>query len=172
MGNEVEDIKRRWFELLKDYDIDILYHPGKDNVGADALSQKSRGNLAHLEAYQRPLAGKVHQLASLGVRLADSNKGGVIVHNRAESSLVAKVKEKQFYYPLLAQLKEGIHKHKTVVFFLGMDDGTLREVYWLNDMKRDVANFVARCLNCQQAKSEHQRPGGLAQSIEIPMWKW
>ncbi|XP_070008406.1 uncharacterized protein [Nicotiana sylvestris] len=84
------------------------------------------GSLAHLEAYQRPLAREVHQLANLGVCLADSNEGGVTVQNRAESSLVAEVKEKQFNDPLLAQLKEGIHKHKTIVFSFGMDDGTLR----------------------------------------------
>ena len=28
--------QRRWMELLKDYDITILYHPGKANVVADA----------------------------------------------------------------------------------------------------------------------------------------
>nr|GEV19644.1 retrotransposon protein, putative, Ty3-gypsy subclass [Tanacetum cinerariifolium] len=33
--------QRRWLELLKDYDINIQYHPGKANVVADALSQKS-----------------------------------------------------------------------------------------------------------------------------------
>jgi len=31
---------------------------------------------------------------------------------------------------------------------------------------------VVRCLNCQQVKYEHQRPGGLFQKIEIPEWKW
>ena len=38
-------------ELLKDYDITILYHPGKANVVADALSRKtgSMGSLAHLQ---------------------------------------------------------------------------------------------------------------------------
>ena len=30
--------QRRWLELLKDYDINILYYPGKENVVADALS--------------------------------------------------------------------------------------------------------------------------------------
>ena len=47
--------QRRWLELIKDYDCTILYHPNKENVVADALSQKSIGNLAHLSVQRRPL---------------------------------------------------------------------------------------------------------------------
>ncbi|KAL8115511.1 hypothetical protein AgCh_022130 [Apium graveolens] len=32
----------RWLELIKDYDYEILYHSGKANVVADALSKKER----------------------------------------------------------------------------------------------------------------------------------
>nr|GEY85790.1 retrotransposon protein, putative, Ty3-gypsy subclass [Tanacetum cinerariifolium]GEY85811.1 retrotransposon protein, putative, Ty3-gypsy subclass [Tanacetum cinerariifolium] len=39
--------QRRWLELLKDYDTNIQYHPGKANVVADTLSRKS-GMLANL----------------------------------------------------------------------------------------------------------------------------
>ncbi|WMV50913.1 hypothetical protein MTR67_044298, partial [Solanum verrucosum] len=35
---------KRWLELLKDYDVDILYHLGKANVVIDALSRKSIGS--------------------------------------------------------------------------------------------------------------------------------
>ncbi|GKG46459.1 hypothetical protein Tco_0501305, partial [Tanacetum coccineum] len=34
--------QRRWIELLSDYDCEIRYHPGKENVVADALSRKER----------------------------------------------------------------------------------------------------------------------------------
>ncbi|GKB52715.1 putative reverse transcriptase domain-containing protein [Tanacetum coccineum] len=34
--------QRRWLELLRDYDCEIRYHPGKTNVVADSLSQKER----------------------------------------------------------------------------------------------------------------------------------
>ncbi|KOM26093.1 hypothetical protein LR48_Vigan230s000400 [Vigna angularis] len=33
--------QRRWLEFLKDYDFELLYHPGKANVVADALSRKA-----------------------------------------------------------------------------------------------------------------------------------
>ena len=32
----------RWMELIKDYEFDINYHPGKVNIVADALSMKPR----------------------------------------------------------------------------------------------------------------------------------
>lgn len=39
-------------------------------------------------------------------------------------------------------------------------------------MKRDVVEYVSRCLTCQQVKVEHQRPRGLLQPLLIPQWKW
>jgi hypothetical protein len=36
--------QRRWLELIKDYDLEIQYHPGKANVVADALSLKGQVN--------------------------------------------------------------------------------------------------------------------------------
>jgi hypothetical protein len=33
--------QRRWLELIKDYDLEVHYHPGKANVVADALGAKS-----------------------------------------------------------------------------------------------------------------------------------
>ena len=38
--------QRRWMEFWEDYDFTLHYHPGKENVVADALSRKSRGVLA------------------------------------------------------------------------------------------------------------------------------
>ena len=39
-------------------------------------------------------------------------------------------------------------------------------------MKRDIAQFVAQCLVCQQVKAEHQRPTGSLQPLAILEWKW
>ena len=39
-------------------------------------------------------------------------------------------------------------------------------------MQRDIADFVNKCLNCQQVKVEHQKQGGFTEEIDIPTWKW
>jgi hypothetical protein len=44
--SELNMRQRRWLKLVKDYDLDIHYHPGKANVVADALSTKSYVNMA------------------------------------------------------------------------------------------------------------------------------
>ena len=59
----------RWLELLKDYDCDILYHPGKANVVADALSRKSSGSLAHISIEKRPLFQEFYQLVDQGLMM-------------------------------------------------------------------------------------------------------
>ncbi|GJZ28744.1 putative reverse transcriptase domain-containing protein [Tanacetum coccineum] len=48
----------------------------------------------------------------------------------------------------------------------------LKQNFWWSGMKKDVAEFVAKCLTCQQVKIEHQRASGLLQQLEIPIWKW
>ncbi|CAN6476382.1 unnamed protein product [Victoria cruziana] len=39
-------------------------------------------------------------------------------------------------------------------------------------MRKDIADFIAHCLICQQVKAEHQRPSGLLVQWELSEWKW
>ena len=48
----------------------------------------------------------------------------------------------------------------------------LKENFWWQGMKKDVAQFVSAYLTCQKAKVEHQRPDVILQPLEIPVWKW
>ena len=45
---------------------------------------------------------------------------------------------------------------------------TLRKFYWWPGMKREIAEFVAKCLICQQVKPERQKPAGLLNPL--PIW--
>ena len=48
----------------------------------------------------------------------------------------------------------------------------LKQYYWRRGMKRDVTEYVSKCLTCQQVKAEHQVPSGLLNPILVPQWKW
>jgi hypothetical protein len=52
--SELNMRQRRWLELIKDYEQEIHYHPGKANVVIDALSRKSQVNMlaAHPMSYE------------------------------------------------------------------------------------------------------------------------
>ncbi|KAL4020671.1 hypothetical protein IC575_019452 [Cucumis melo] len=47
----------------------------------------------------------------------------------------------------------------------------LKWVYWWRNMKREVAEFVSKCLVCQQVKAPRQKPAGLLQPLSIPELK-
>ena len=57
--------QRRWMEYLEDYDFSLHYHPGKENVVADALSRKSQGVLASTVSREWQMLETVGQLGLL-----------------------------------------------------------------------------------------------------------
>jgi hypothetical protein len=54
--------QRRWLELIKDYDLNVHYHPGKANVVADALSQKSHCNCLTVKPLDMSLCYEIDKL--------------------------------------------------------------------------------------------------------------
>ncbi|GMI67496.1 hypothetical protein HRI_000418900 [Hibiscus trionum] len=47
----------------------------------------------------------------------------------------------------------------------------LQDVYYWVGLKKDVAEFVSKCLVCQRVKAEHQLKSGLLQPLKILEWK-
>ena len=54
--------QRRWLELIKDYDLEVHYHPGKANVVADALSRKSHCNCLAVKLLDLTLCQEMEKL--------------------------------------------------------------------------------------------------------------
>jgi hypothetical protein len=48
----------------------------------------------------------------------------------------------------------------------------LKKLLWWPVMKKEIAEFVSKCLTCQKIKEEHQRPSGPLQPLDILEWKW
>lgn len=87
--------QRRWLELIKDYDLDIQYHPGKANVVADALSRKNHSNLATMLTHKPELL-KEMQLMNLHVGFSPEVTRSVITNTMrtnltTETSIVTTV---------------------------------------------------------------------------------
>nr|GEZ83164.1 putative reverse transcriptase domain-containing protein [Tanacetum cinerariifolium] len=82
--------QRRWLELLKDYDTNIQYHPGKANVVADALSRKS-GMFAGIKVEEEI----IRDLERLGIKLFVSGQYGYWASLRIKPDLISQIKEAQ-----------------------------------------------------------------------------
>jgi hypothetical protein len=54
--------QRCWLELIKDYNLEVHYHPGKANIVADALSRKAHCSCLSVEAFSETLCGEMRKL--------------------------------------------------------------------------------------------------------------
>ncbi|XP_070015248.1 uncharacterized protein [Nicotiana sylvestris] len=117
--------QRRRLERLKDYNVDILYHPRKANIVADALSCRFMGSLSYLQPENRGIAHEVHRLASLGVRLLDLGNVGITLQDTATSSSVTEVKERHYKDPMLVHYRDTTLYKKKKAFEITRD-GVLR----------------------------------------------
>nr|GEX02588.1 putative reverse transcriptase domain-containing protein [Tanacetum cinerariifolium] len=113
--------QRRWLELLKDYDTNIQYHPGKANVVADALSRKSR----MIACFNFRI---LHDLERLDVELCVRDSGGYWASIRTESNLMLQIKEAQKDDDELWAIVQNIEDGKHIEFSVD-DDG----VVWFED---------------------------------------
>src|SRR5262249_9264255 len=108
--------QRRWMELLKDYDCQILYHPSKANVVADALSRKSIGSLAHISVHRRELAKELRDLVDMGVHIEFSDSSGLITHFQVRPMLIDEIKANQDKDPSLIKLKDAVQTRQAPGF--------------------------------------------------------
>ncbi|GJR89579.1 putative nucleotidyltransferase, ribonuclease H [Tanacetum coccineum] len=174
--------QRRWIELLSDYDCVIRYHPGKANVVADALSRKDKEPIRVRALVVTIYNNLPEQIRNAQVEACKKeNIGAEGFHGEGEPFEVrsdgTKYLKGRVWLPLFRGLRDLImlesHKSKYSIH-PGSDKmyHDLRKLYWWPNMKADIATYVSKCLTCAKVKAEHQKPSGLLQQPEIPVWKW
>ena len=176
-------------ELIKDSNCKIDYHLGKANVVVDALSRKSMQTLRALNAHLS-LSDDGTVVVELIVRSEMLNRVLEAQTNDEKISAIVKQigddKETEFtvnedgvlYYkdrvcvPDDNDLRKAILEEAHSGYIAIHPDSTkmyqdLKMSFWWSRMKRDVSEFVTKCLVCQRVKAEHQVPSGLLQPIRI-----
>ncbi|GJW18797.1 putative reverse transcriptase domain-containing protein [Tanacetum coccineum] len=166
--------------LFSDYDCEIRYHPGKANVVADALSRKERVKPKRVRAMNMTLQSSIKDRILAAQKEAVDESAGL---QKGLDEMIEQRSDGTLYYldriwvPLKGEVRTLImdeaHKSKYSVH-PGADKMyyDLRDRYWWPGMKKDIAEYVSKCLTCLKVKAEHQRPSGLLQQPEIPVWKW
>ncbi|GJV29216.1 reverse transcriptase domain-containing protein, partial [Tanacetum coccineum] len=172
--------QRRWIELFSDYDCEIRYHPGKANVVVDALSRKERVNPKRVRAMNMTLQSNIKDtILAAQKEVVDESTGlrkglDKMIEQRSDGTLYYL---DRIWVSLKGEVRTLImdeaHKSK---YFVHPGDGKmyydLKERYWWPGMKKDIAEYVSKCLTCLKVKVEHHRAYGLLQQPKIPVWKW
>nr|GEY91356.1 hypothetical protein [Tanacetum cinerariifolium] len=145
--------KRRWIELLSDYDCEIRHHPGKGNVEADALSQKERDKPLHVRA----LMMTVHNDLPKQIHKAQEE---ATKRENVEAENLGRLIKPIFEFHL--DVTRHFRNHVWLPRLSGLRDLVMP----------DTATCVSKCLTCAKVKVKHQKPSGLLQQPEILVWKW
>jgi hypothetical protein len=95
--------QRRWIELIKDYDCCILYHPGKANVVANALSRKLQGEASNSMSSLDRLA---QQFRMIQFDTRSTTKGMSLATLIVQPMLTNWIKVAQEKNPELKELRE------------------------------------------------------------------
>ncbi|GKC81703.1 putative reverse transcriptase domain-containing protein [Tanacetum coccineum] len=149
--------KRRWLELLSDYDCEIRYQ--KFHLGKGSYTEAHKP-----ENLKNEDVGCMIRKDILKEKLEPRADGTLCLNDRS-------------WLPYYGDLRTVI-MHESYKSKYSIHPGSdkmyqdIKKLYLWPNMKADIATCVSKCLTCARVKAEHQRPSGLLVQPEIPQWKW
>ncbi|GJW91471.1 putative nucleotidyltransferase, ribonuclease H [Tanacetum coccineum] len=159
----------RGIELFSDYDCEIRYHPDKANVADDALSRKER-----VKSKRARAMNMIFQ-SSIKDRILTAQKEVVDESARLQRGLDEMIEQRSdgtlyYLYRIWVPLKGDVRTlimdeaHKSKYYVHPRSDKMyydLRDRYWWPRMKKDIVEYVSKCLTCLKVKAGIQRPSGM-----------
>jgi hypothetical protein len=191
----------RWLELIKDYELEVHYHPGKENVVVDTLSHKTHYNYLPVV----PLTGEESSLRVLPdlslynitltpllreeIIVAQKNDDGMAHLRRWLSEgdpMVNCFREDAegvlwFKDRLVVPKREALKKRildEAHTSRYSIHPGSIKmyhdlgQQFWWMRMKCKITRYVSECDACRKVKADYMNPRGLLQPLSIPTWKW
>jgi hypothetical protein len=182
--SKLNDRQARWMALLSEFDLEIEHIKGKENRVVDALSRSMK--TIHLEAVST---------CEMNFRERVRNAQETYAFFKTVTSYLNQ-KPTGIKYEGYQMLDEGLLTYKNILHIPSCDDlkrfimdelhkipyighlgyqkmitATRKQFYWPG-LEKDIAEYLAKCLECQQVKAEHRHPPGLLQPLPILEWKW
>jgi hypothetical protein len=102
--------QRRWLELIKDYDLEVHYHPGKANIVVDALSRKVHSHCLSIEAFSETLCWEIRKL-NLEI-IPQSSLNYIAVEPTLQDSIIIAQLHDEGVKIIKQQLAKGEEKYK------------------------------------------------------------
>jgi hypothetical protein len=182
--------QQRWLELIKDYELEVHYHPGKANVVADVLSHKAHCNYLPVV----PLTGEessirvLPDLSLYNITLTPIFRDEIIAAQKNDEGMGhirKRIQEGDLKVACFCEDTKGVlwFKDRLVVpkkealkmkilneahtsrysIHLGSTKmyHDLRQQFWWTRMKREIARYVLECDTCRKVKADYMKPRGL-----------
>lgn len=177
----------RWSQLLQEFDVRIIYKPGKSNIVADSLSRRPDLKLSHVSVTQPtyldecraaypddPDFGDVFLVLSNPDRPVPPALKTRLRHFSLKNQLLY-FQDGRVCVPRVSSLRYKIlHDSHDAAGHFGADKTYLavhRNFFWPR-LYDATCRYIASCDPCQRNKSINQRSAGLLQPLAVPTRSW
>nr|GEU29986.1 putative reverse transcriptase domain-containing protein [Tanacetum cinerariifolium] len=145
--------QRCWLEFLSDYDREIRYHPGKENILNAQTEARKPKNLKNKDVGGMLIENAKDPEKLRTEKLEPCTDGTLCLNGKS-------------WLPCYGNLRTIImhESHKSKYSIHSGSDKMyqyMKKLYWWPNMKANIATYVSKCLTYAKVKVEHQRPSGL-----------
>jgi hypothetical protein len=172
--------KNRWLDFLSEYGFDINNIKGKENKVIDALSGRVHEmHTTSISMYKSYLKDKILEASKLDQhymetkeKLQEGNNQQKIQDYELREDGILMYKGRP-YVPNFLRDENIVLREMHNVPYVGhlsyyKTSAIVKSQYFSLGMKKEVVEYISRCLECQKFEVEHRHPTGLLQPLPIP----